>query len=114
MTALGQRLKGSHRANRVRGTAMTGRNVATQRFSASGDFGLVSITTTSDSNTLAKPLSGQPLYGQGLRFPGAFSPASGRPFKGLGHSAKLAVEMRYRQILAREPSIEIYIQHVLF
>jgi diadenosine tetraphosphate (Ap4A) HIT family hydrolase len=39
---------------------------------------------------------GQPLYEEGLQFLGFLSPTSWRPFNGLGHSAKLALQMRYR------------------
>jgi hypothetical protein len=38
-----QRLKGSQRAHRVRSTPITGRNVATQRFSALGPKAVVAL-----------------------------------------------------------------------
>ena len=52
-----------------------------------------------------------------LRLPGLFGlafPAPRRPFKWLGHAAELTLQPRYRQILAGQPSIKTYIQHVLF
>jgi hypothetical protein len=39
--------------------------------------------------------------------------APGRPFNWLRHSAQLSLKLRYRQILAGQPSIEADVQHVL-
>ena len=60
------------------------------------------------------PLSYPPaLSEKSLRFPGCLFLAL-RPFHGLGHAAQLALKMRYRQIIAGQPSIQADIEHVLF
>jgi hypothetical protein len=54
---LGQSLKGSQRAKRVRSTPTIGRNVATQRFSALGPNGLLRCTPA-PCNQLGNSLGG--------------------------------------------------------
>jgi len=59
------------------------------------------------------PAASRPSSGESLRFLGFLSPTPGRPFDRLGHSAQLALKVRYWQILTGHPSIETDIQHIL-
>lgn len=61
-------------------------------------------------DTTARPPA---LSENSLQFPGTLFLALAGPFHGPGHAAQLALQLRYRQIIAGQPSIQADIEHVL-